>query len=130
MLYDSLLIIPLFMAMQAVWVSIWGPVNTIQEQAVPPAVQWSGWIVILTIFFGAFWRRGGQTLGMQAWRVKLITETGQKPTWRQVVVRLVGAVLSAAALGIGYAWRAVPPSRRYWHDTLSGTHLELMPTRE
>ena len=63
-------------------------------------------------------------------RVKLITETGQKPTWRQVVVRLVGAVLSAAALGIGYAWRAVPPSRRYWHDTLSGTHLELMPKRE
>ena len=76
MLYDTLLIVPLFMAAAAVWVALLGPTDNISEPAVPAALQWCSWGVILLIFFGIFWRRAGQTLGMQAWRLKLITESG------------------------------------------------------
>ena len=74
MLYDLLLILPLFMAATAIWVAILGPTDTIAEPSVPAALQWAGWLLIVILFFGIFWRRGGQTLGMQAWRIKLVTE--------------------------------------------------------
>ena len=54
-------------------------------------------MLILLLFFGIFWRRAGQTLGMQAWRIKLVTDSGDLPTWRQVTLRVLGALLS-----IGY----------------------------
>ena len=127
MVYDSLLIIPLFMAATALWVSIWGPTENARIQAVPPPLQWLSWSIILLLFFGLFWRRGGQTLGMQAWRIKLITEHGGQPTWRQVLLRIVGASLSLLALGGGFLWRFMPPEYRYWHDALSSTRLVLVP---
>ena len=72
MLYDSLLIIPLFMAAAALWIAVFGPTKTLDEPAVPAVLQWCSWILILLLFFGIFWRRAVQTLGMQAWRIKLM----------------------------------------------------------
>ena len=85
MLYDTLLVIPLFMAAAGVWVAVLGPTESISEPAVPAYLQWCSWLVILIAFFGVFWRRAGQTLGMQAWRIKLITDSGEPLSWRSVI---------------------------------------------
>ncbi len=127
MLYDSLLIIPLFMAGAALWIAVFGPTENLDEPAVPAVLQWCSWILILLLFFGIFWRRAGQTLGMQAWRIKLMSTTGEPLTWQQVTIRISGALLSAVFFGGGYLWRFVPPHHRYWHDRLSQTHLVLVP---
>ena len=127
MLYDSLLIIPLFMAAAALWIAFFGPTKTLDEPAVPAVLQWCSWILILLLFFGIFWRRAGQTLGMQAWRIELISTSGEPLTWKQVTIRLSGALLSAVFFGGGYLWRFVPPHHRYWHDRLSQTRLVLVP---
>ena len=127
MLYDSLLIIPLFMAAAALWIAFFGPTKTLDEPAVPAVLQWCSWILILLLFFGIFWRRAGQTLGMQAWRIELISTSDEPLTWKQVTIRLSGAMLSAVFFGGGYLWRFVPPHHRYWHDRLSQTRLVLVP---
>ena len=127
MLYDSLLIIPLFMAAAALWIAIFGPTENLDEPAVPAVLQWCSWTLILLLFFGIFWRRAGQTLGMQAWRIKLVSASGKPLTWQQVAIRLSGALLSAAFFAGGYLWRFLPPHHRYWHDRLSQTHLVLLP---
>ena len=127
MLYDSLLIIPLFMAAAALWIAFFGPTKTLDEPAVPAVLQWCSWILILLLFFGIFWRRAGQTLGMQAWRIELMSTSGEPLTWKQVTIRLSGAMLSAVFFGGGYLWRFVPPHHRYWHDRLSQTRLVLVP---
>ena len=127
MLYDTLLVLPLFMAAAGLWVAILGPTNSVEEPAVPAALQWVSWVVILCLFFGIFWRRAGQTLGMQAWRIKLVSESGNDLTWGQTTVRVFGAALSAGMLGAGYLWRYVPSRQRYWHDHLSGTRLVQLP---
>ena len=127
MLYDSLLIIPLFMAAAALWIAFFGPTKTLDEPAVPAVLQWCSWVLILLLFFGIFWRRAGQTLGMQAWRIELISTSGEPLTWKQVTIRLSGAMLSAVFFGGGYLWRFVPPHHRYWHDRLSQTRLVLVP---
>lgn len=130
MLYDTLLVVPLFMAAAAVWVAILGPTESIDEPAVPAALQWVSWIVILVAFFGIFWRRAGQTLGMQAWRIKLISDSNESLSWQQVIVRVLGALLAGLPLGLGYLWRYLSPRRRYWHDTWSRTYLVLLPKRD
>ena len=81
-------------------------------------------------FFSWFWLRGGQTLGMQAWRIKLVGIDGQPPGIRQAMLRCLGAVVSAACFGLGYWWCIFDSRGRYWHDHLSGTDLVLVKKRE
>lgn len=82
---------------------------------------------LLTIgfgFFGSFWVRNGQTLGMLAWRVKLVQAgSDAKITWSQALIRYLAAYLSWAALGLGFWWSLWDKDKKTWHDRLSGTRL-------
>ncbi len=77
-------------------------------------------------FFTWFWMHGGQTLGMRAWRLKLLSRDGNPPSLRQSLVRCAAALLSMLALGLGYLWILFDPDRLSWHDRLSGTRLVLI----
>ncbi len=46
-------------------------------------------ITVVAVFFGWFWKRSGQTLGMRAWRLKLQNRDGSRLTNRQVFIRLL-----------------------------------------
>ena len=63
MLYDTLLIVPLFMAAAAVWVALLGPTDNINEPAVPAFLQWCSWGVILLIFFWHLLAPGRSDIG-------------------------------------------------------------------
>ena len=134
MVYDTLLVLPLIMVSVALFMGartlLWGPaVDDTAAQLDPIIVQLVA-LVCTTGFFCAFWVKSGQTLGMQAWRIKLVNFSGEVPNIRQGVMRCLGAVLSAACLGLGYLWCLVDRNGRYWHDYLSGTELILLPKRE
>jgi uncharacterized RDD family membrane protein YckC len=76
------------------------------------------------LFFGGFWVRNGQTLGMLAWRVKVVPASGgERINWRQALLRYLAAYLSWAALGFGFWWSLWDPEKKTWHDRLSGTRL-------
>ena len=76
------------------------------------------------LFFGGFWVRNGQTLGMLAWRVKVVQAGhGAKITWKQALIRYLCSYLSWAALGLGFWWSLWDKERKTWHDRLSGTEL-------
>ena len=75
-------------------------------------------------FFAGFWVRDGQTLGMLAWRMKLVRSgDGHTVTWKQALIRYLAAILSWAALGAGFWWSLFDAERKTWHDRLSGTEL-------
>lgn len=78
------------------------------------------------IFFIWFWTHGGQTLGMRAWRLKLLDAHGSPVAWRQAVLRVAAAWLSLLALGLGYLWIWFDRDGLAWHDRLSGTRLVLV----
>lgn len=78
------------------------------------------------LFFGWFWTHGGQTLGMRAWRLRLLDARGRTVTWQQSAIRVAVAYLSAIALGLGYLWVWISADRQAWHDTLSGTRLVMV----
>jgi len=87
-------------------------------------------LLTLISFFSWFWLNGGQTLGMQAWRVKLESVDNNPVTFQQVLLRLLGALLSAGCVGLGYLWVLVDKDKRSWHDRLSKTHLVVLPKRK
>lgn len=82
------------------------------------------------LFFGWFWTRSGQTLGMQAWRLRVQQPDGSAIGWRQALIRMGGAVLSGLCLGAGYWWALFDRDRCTWHDRLSGTRVVLLPKRD
>ena len=92
-------------------------------------------IIALTIFFffSWFWIKNGQTLGMQAWRIKLISTNGKNIYLKQASIRLLAACVSAGFFGLGYLWILLEAKNRSWHDIISKTRLILVPeidTRE
>jgi len=78
------------------------------------------------LFFGWFWTHGGQTLGMRAWRLKLLGRDGAPASWRQALIRYAAAWLSLLACGFGYLWIWFDRDGQAWHDRLSGTRLVLL----
>ena len=79
-------------------------------------------------FFAFFWLRDGQTVGMLAWRIKLVDSRNGAPVdWRQTLLRYLAALLSWTALGVGFWWARFDPERKTWHDRLSGTELINAP---
>ncbi len=77
-------------------------------------------------FFTWFWMHGGQTLGMRAWRLRLLGRDGATVTLRQALIRCAAALLSVLALGLGYLWMLFDREGLTWHDRLSGTRLVML----
>lgn len=69
------------------------------------------------------WRRGGQTLGMRPWRLKVVADDGTQANRAQLWKRYAAATLSLAAAGLGFLWSLIDAESRTWHDRLSGTRL-------
>lgn len=79
------------------------------------------------LFFAFSWMRGGMTLGMQAWRLRVQTRDGRSITLAQSLVRYLVAWLSLAAFGLGYLWILFDSERRSWPDIASGTRVVVLP---
>jgi uncharacterized RDD family membrane protein YckC len=129
--YDTLLVLPLVMVSVAVFLGIrsllvGAPEQDTVVQLDPHLVQLVAALTV-TAFYSAFWLKSGQTLGMQAWRIKLVSSDGAPLSLRQALLRCLGATGSALCLGLGYLWCLVDRRGRYWHDYLSGTELVLLP---
>lgn len=50
---------------------------------------------VVAAYFISAWRRGGQTVGMRPWRMRVTTLAGRTPTFRQCAIR---ALVAAAPL--------------------------------
>lgn len=84
-------------------------------------------LTVIILFFYLFWRKNGQTLGMQAWRLRIENSEGLPPTFRQSLLRLACASLSLACLGMGYWWIWLDSEGLAWHDRLSKTRVVVLP---
>ncbi len=84
-------------------------------------------LVVAFLFFGWFWVHGGQSLGMRAWRLRLVSQSGGAVSWKQAVLRFFAAILSWVPAGAGFLWILVDRDRRAWHDRLSGTRVVVIP---
>ncbi len=135
MVYDSLLLMALALAYGALATLI----NVLIQGAPPQGekITWNGWqplvfvglVTVLVSFYCYFWRRSGQTLGMRAWRLKLVSEDLTVPTLIQCLVRALLAPFSLALLGLGYFWALLNVERQTLHGRLSHTRVIRLPKK-
>jgi len=67
--------------------------------------------------------RGGQTVGMKPWRLRIVGADGGPIGFRRALLRFAVALVSLAALGLGFLWCLIDRERRAWHDIAAGTLL-------
>lgn len=73
--------------------------------------------VVFASYFLWCWLRGGQTLAMKAWGIRLVDVTP-----RRALIRLIlAAVLVPTAVSV--AWALFDRERQFLHDRLAGTRL-------
>lgn len=134
MVYDSLLLMALALAYGAL--VTWLNVLLQGAPAEGERVDWGLWrlpvfmgmLVVLAGFFCFFWRRSGQTLGMRAWRLKLVDQDSLSlPSLKQCILRVVLAPVSLLCLGLGYFWRWLDPQKHTFHGRMSRTRVVLTP---
>ena len=129
MAYDLLILIALLMTLTIAVILVRG------GNAVGTGSLWFQGLLLGTwwLYFVWCWAHGGQTVGMRAWRLVLVADG---PPARgppdaiglgRASLRFMSAGLSAAALGLGFAWSLFDPGRRSWHDRLSRTSLRYRP---
>ena len=118
--YDVLLIIALWMAATAI-------VVLLRQAEVSAASSWFQlYLTIVAWLYLAICWRAGQTLGMKAWRVRLMTDA-RTMSWSSTILRFAVALMSWAAIGLGFLWSLFHHERATWHDLASGTRLVVVP---
>ena len=102
--------------------------------------------VVLGLYFIGLWTRGGQTLPMKTWHLRLVTDHGLPLTPRRALARYLASwiwfvppLALAGALHLPNAWAIfglvagwivlyalsalLHPSRQFWHDWLCDTAI-------
>jgi uncharacterized RDD family membrane protein YckC len=78
-------------------------------EEIKPQTTWFQLILLAEVwlYFAYSWKKGGQTLGMRAWKLRI--EKYNELTWGQVSLRFIAGVISTVLLGLGL-WN------RLWHN--------------
>ncbi|TXI17887.1 MAG: RDD family protein [Nitrosomonas sp.] len=80
-------------------------------------------LVIMGYYFTWFWTRGGQTLAMQTWKMRVVSVKGEKLTKKQAITRYLLAILSFSFFGVGIFWALFDRDHQFLHDRLAGTRI-------
>ena len=81
--------------------------------------------LVLGIYFVACWSRGGRTLAMQTWRMRIVRRDGASLGVGRAALRYALAWLSLLPLGAGFLWACLDRDRQFLHDRLAGTRIVM-----
>jgi uncharacterized RDD family membrane protein YckC len=128
LLYDSVLLAALLVIFTS------GAVFLNHRVAVEPetAGAWvylyrAGLVAVIAGYYLLNWTRSGQTLGMRAWHLRAVTESGKPVGWKAAALRFVFGILAWAPAALGVLWLYADSEHLALHDRLSKTrviHLE------
>ena len=82
--------------------------------------------LVLGIYFIACWSRGGRTLAMQTWRMRVVRRDGASIGVGRAALRYALAWASLASFGAGFLWACVDSDRQFLHDRLAGTRIVML----
>jgi uncharacterized RDD family membrane protein YckC len=80
---------------------------------------------VMMLYFVVFWKRGGQTLAMKTWRIRLTRLDGKPLSTAQCIIRFVLAALGVLCAGAGFLWALADPDQQFLHDRLCKTRLVM-----
>ena len=117
MLYDAVILLGLLILASALAL----PFGDANKVAFHDAWFTLWLLVVCFAYLGACWRYGGMTVGMRAWRVKLICDDGREVSWPRCLLRFLVGMVSLGVFGLGILWSLLDSRNRCWHDLAAGT---------
>lgn len=156
LVYDGLLILALIIVLGTILIVLGTSAQSIEQGQAGKLSESYRYFVLLPsfvgvtwLFYGLFWRRTGQTLGMQTWRLKAIQPNGALLDWPLTVIRCLSACIVPLVCGsFGYLVHGTPVAlvisfsigfafnylfalfnrrRLALHDVMSGTLVVRLP---
>jgi uncharacterized RDD family membrane protein YckC len=115
--YDCLPMIPILMITSAVFLWMNGG-RTVERDPLIASLEFATIWLLVGAYFVASWRRGGQTVGMRPWRLKVVAADGKLASVRALWLRYAVAWLTPV---VGLLWTLIDAERRGLHDIASGT---------
>ncbi|MGL5046759.1 MAG: RDD family protein [Shewanella sp.] len=80
------------------------------------------WLALcVSTFYSLFWSRGGQTLGMRAWRLKVQHPNGQNLSLVTAYARIIWSLL-----GIGNLWIVINDDKRALQDRMTRSEVVVL----
>jgi uncharacterized RDD family membrane protein YckC len=79
--------------------------------------------LVIGLYYVGTWRRGGQTLAMKTWKLRLVGADDARITLRQAMLRYAWAWPCLLLGGIGILYAPFDRQRQFLHDRLAGTRI-------
>ena len=98
----------------------------IQDSLLLSGIRSSLLVLVGLVFFGYFWTKSGQTIGMRAWRLKVQTHQGNLISWPQAIIRSISALLGLGNLVVLVDFK----NKKALQDYLSRTEVVTLTKEE
>ncbi|WP_026361881.1 RDD family protein [Methylotenera sp. 1P/1] len=120
--YELLILLALWMLLTWLFVSAFGDATHGLKHLLLQALLW----LMTGLYFVVCWVKTGQTLAMQAWKMKVVGSDGQLLTLQQASVRYLLASLLTMAFGVGLLYMLFNQKRLFLHDRILHTQFVLL----
>jgi len=85
---------------------------------------WFAIVILQFLYFGYFWNKNGQSIGMKLTGIRVVRRDGNLMSYVRAALRgTVGYWISGFIFGLGYIWAAFDSDKEAWHDKLFDTSV-------
>ena len=117
-LYDSLLVLAVLIIMSLPFFSF-----NLEENLSLKIIVQIYYYLITQYFFVWFWVNNEGTLGMKTWKIKIVSEDGNKISYIEAIIRFNVAIFSFIFFGLGFLMCFLRKDKKCLHDFISKTVL-------
>ncbi|MSP87146.1 MAG: RDD family protein [Methylotenera sp.] len=123
LLYETLAVIALCLVCAWAFVMLFGEATHGVKRGLLQLFLW----LSVGVYFVWCWRKGGQTLAMQTWQLKVVNHESTLLTVHIAIARYVLSCMSLMLFGFGFLWAIVDRDHLFLHDRLLKTHIICVP---
>jgi uncharacterized RDD family membrane protein YckC len=114
LVYELLTIVALCIVFAGLFYGVFGDATEGIKRLSQQMFLWT----ILGAYYVWCWTKTGQTLAMQSWHLKMVSQSNASLSMQMALVRYVLASLSLVLFGLGFLWALVDKNRLFLHDRL------------
>lgn len=127
LLYEALVILAMGFFLFLIPVAVFSGVS---HRMLGPGLLWLYLFVLLGIYFIWCWAKGGQTLAMKTWRLRLVDASTARPLRPLQAVVRYGMGWLCWPTGLTLLWSFLDPDSQFLHDRIAGTRILYEPRSE
>jgi uncharacterized RDD family membrane protein YckC len=123
LIYDGLLISALLLLYTTIVVMARGGELTERTAGAWWYLYRAGELVVIAVYYLVNWTRSGQTLGMRAWHLRAVSDSGKPLKLARAALRFLWGLAAWTPAALGVLWLYVDPEHLALHDRLSKTRM-------